>query len=262
MDYWKPNRFSDYFLTMANAEANELISFANHLSFIHIKNGLNRIQFQDEIKLFVDTQIEIIRKGSSDDECQKCIQNLKEEYKNLHKQDQLLASGQAVLQASIHFVKEGDFWGYIINGVGVVLSGLQVVAGFGVMAASAATGNIIGVGFGAMLSLHGVNSIQESIINLITHKNDAQGFLKEGYIGAARFLGFDQKTGDIAYSGMDLALSAYGMFRLIRKPDVFRLFYYLDADFVLGMKDMSRFELGVEIYNNSMAIKSIYSNEQ
>lgn len=261
MDYWKPNRFKDYFLTMANAEANQLISTSNHLSLIHLSDGYNRIQFQDEIKIFINAQIDLIRHGSSDDECQQCIQNLKEEHQNLTRQDQLLRTGQAALHASIQFVQQEDLWGYVINGVGVVLSGLQVVAGFGVMAASAATGNIIGVGFGAMLTLHGINGVQEGVINVITGKNDAQGFLKDGYIGAAKFLGFDQKTGEIAYSSMDLALSAYGMFRLIRKPETFRLFYYMNSDFVRGVKDMSRFELGVEIYNDSMAIKSIYDNK-
>nr|WP_242458948.1 DUF4225 domain-containing protein [Pantoea agglomerans] len=49
------------------------------------------------------------------------------------------------MHASVQFVQQGDIWGYVINGVGVVLNGLQEVAGFGVMAASAATGNIIGV---------------------------------------------------------------------------------------------------------------------
>jgi hypothetical protein len=260
MDYWKPNRFKDYFLTMAHAEANQLLNTANHLSMIHLLNGYNRTQFQEEMKVFVNAQIETIKSGCSDDECQQCIQNLKEERKNLVTQDHLIRTRQATLQASVQFVQRGDFWGYVINGVGVVLSGLQVVAGFGVMAVSAATGNIIGVGFGAMLSLHGINGVQESVINVITGKNDAQGFLKEGYIGAAKFLGFDQKTGQIAYSSMDLALSAYGMFRLILKPQTFRLFYYLNSDFVRGVRDMSRFELGVEIYNDSMAIKSIYDN--
>ncbi len=261
MDYWKPDRFKDYFLTMAHAQANQLLSTTNHLSLIHLSDGYNRIQFQDEVKIFVNAQMDTIRSGATDEECQQCIQNLKEEHRNLMRQDQLLRTGQAALHASLKFVQQGDFWGYVINGVGVVLSGLQVVAGFGVMAASAATGNIIGVGFGAMLTLHGVNGVQEGVMNVITGKNDAQGFLKDGYIGAARFLGFDQKTGEIAYSSMDLALSAYGMFRLIRKPETFRLFYYINSDFVRGVRDMSRFELGVEIYNDSLALKSIYDNK-
>lgn len=144
MDYWKPDRFKDYFLTMAHAEANQLLRSSNYLFLIHLSDGYNRIQFQDEMKIFVNAQMDTIRTGASGDECQQCIQNLKEEHRNLMKPDQLLRTGQEALHASVKFVRQGDLWGYVINGVGVVLSGLQVVAGFGVMAASAATGNIIG----------------------------------------------------------------------------------------------------------------------
>lgn len=91
----------------------------------------------------------------------------------------MLSSGYAALHASVQFVKNGDVWGYIVNGVGVVLGGMQMVAGFGVAAASFATGNIIGVGFGAMLVLHGANSTQEGFKNIINHTDDAQGFLKK-----------------------------------------------------------------------------------
>lgn len=59
---------------------------------------------------------------------------------------------------------------------------------------------------------------------------------------------------------MDLLLSAYGIIRLIRKPEARRLFHYLNTDYVRGIKNMSRFELGVEIYNDSMALKSLYDN--
>jgi len=54
-----------------------------------------------------------------------------------------------------------------------------MVTWFGVAAASFATGNIIGVGFGAMLVLHGTNSTQEGFKNIINHTDDAQGFLKK-----------------------------------------------------------------------------------
>ncbi|MFV9686975.1 DUF4225 domain-containing protein [Pantoea graminicola] len=58
------------------------------------------------------------------------------------------------------------------------MSGLQVVAGFEVIAASAATANLTGVEFGAMLSLHRVNGIQETVMNVITGKN-YPGVVKE-----------------------------------------------------------------------------------
>lgn len=64
----------------------------------------------------------------------------------------------------------------------------------------------------------------------------------------------------MAYTAMDLSLSAYGMLRLVLKPQTYRLFHYLSSDYVRGIKDMSRFNLGVEIYNDSRALKSMYDN--
>ncbi|WP_052018698.1 DUF4225 domain-containing protein [Erwinia mallotivora] len=84
--------------------------------------------------------------------------------------------------------------------------------------------------------------------------------MKKAYIGSAQFLGFDEKVGELAYTSMDLSLSVYGMVRLVMKPQTYRLFHYLSTDYVRGIKDMSRFDLGVEIYNDSLSLKSIYDN--
>ncbi|MFE0585095.1 hypothetical protein [Pantoea vagans] len=124
MEYWKLDRFKYYFLTMDNTESNQLLISSNHLSLIYLSDGYNRIQFQDEMKIFVNAQMDTIRTGASDDECQQCVQNLKEEHRNLMKPDQLLRTVRAALHASVKFVRQGDIWGYVINGVGVVLIGL------------------------------------------------------------------------------------------------------------------------------------------
>jgi len=257
-NYWDKNKLSTYFLTMANIEAQRLYSKATEACFIHLRSGFTQMAFLDDIKRFIDTQLSTIRSVSSEKECQECLKNIQDVHKNLSIQDQMLRSGYAALHASVQFVKNGDVWGYIVNGVGVVLGGMQMVAGFGVAAASFATGNIIGVGFGAMLVLHGANSTQEGFKNIINHTDDAQGFLKKGYVAGAQFLGFDKKTGEIAYTSMDLLLSAYGMGRLVLKPDTFHLYYYLGSDYVRGIKDMTRLDLGIEIYNDYGALQNLY----
>ncbi|WP_353887291.1 DUF4225 domain-containing protein [uncultured Pantoea sp.] len=61
---------------------------------------------------------------------------------------------------------------------------------------------------------------------------------------------------------MDLALSACGMLRLIRKPETLRLYYYINSDFMRGVTDMSRFALGVKIYNDYSDLKSIHDNKK
>lgn len=260
-NYWDKNRFSSYFLTMANLEAQQLYSKATEVSFVHLKSGFTQMAFQDDVKRFIDAQLSAIRSAGSESVCQECLKNLQEEHKNISMQDQMLRSGQAVLHASVQFIKSDGVWHYVINGVGVVLGSLQVIAGIGVIEASLATGMVFGAGFGALLVAHGANSIQESALNLYHGVDNSQGFMKKTYIAGAAFLGFDQKTGELTYSVMDLGLSAYGMGRLIMKPESWRLFRYLRTDYVRGIKEMSRFDLGVEIYNDSMTIKSLVGNE-
>ena len=259
-NYWNKKRFSSYFLTMANLEAQQLYSRANEVSLIHLRDGFTQMAFQDDVRRFIDAQLGTIRASGSEDECQQCLIHLQEEHKNLSIQDQMLRSGQAALHASVQFIKSDKVWHWVINGVGIVLSTMQVVAGLGVIVASAATGNVIGIGFGALLSLHGFNGVVEGAVNLKTGNDDAIGPLKKAYIGGAKFLGFDEKVGEMAYTSMDLALSVYGMARLVMKPQTYRLFHYLSTDYVRGIRDMSRFDLGIEIYNDSLSLKSIYDD--
>ncbi len=259
-NYWDKDRFSRYFLTLANLEAQQLYSKATEAAFIHLKDGFTQVAFQDEVKRFIDAQLDAIRSASSEIECQQCLRNLQDEHKYLSLQDQMLRSGEAALHASVQFIKNDKVWHWVINGVGVVLGGMQVVAGLGVAAVSFATGNVIGTGFGAMLILHGANGVVESSLNLFTGKNDAQGFLRKFYIGGAEFFGFDQRLAELAYTSMDLLLSVYGMARLIIKPQQYRLFHYLSTDYVRGIKDMSRLDLGIEAYNDTLSIKTLYDD--
>ncbi|MEW5290935.1 DUF4225 domain-containing protein [Erwinia papayae] len=261
-NYLDRNKDRNYFLTMANLEASALASTANFVSNIHLKDGLIRMNFQDEITGFINAQISTIQNSTSDDECQQCIQNLKKEHESLSLQDRMLVTGEAVLHASVQLVNNGKFWGYVMNGVGIVLSSFQVLAGLGVFTASLGMGAVVGAGFGALLMLHGANGIEESVLNLINGKDDNEGFLKKKYIQAAEFMGFDQNVGEIAYSSMDLALSLYGIVRLVRKPQAWRLFYYLNSDFIRGFHEMSRKELFIEVYNDTISIKSIYDSNQ
>ncbi|QKJ86541.1 DUF4225 domain-containing protein [Paramixta manurensis] len=253
-NYWNEKRFSSYYLTMANLEANQLTGVANTISLIHLKDGFVRIQFQDNIKSFINAQINAIRYAKSEKECQVCLQNIQQEREYLTIQDRMLRSGEAALHASIALVKTGDVWGYIIKGVAVVLSGLQIAAGIGVMM----TLNPAGLVFGAMLTAHGFNGVQESFENMKNETDSSVGFLKEGYRIIAQFIGCDRRMGEIAYHSMDIALSAYGIFRLTLKPQSWRLFHYLNQDYVRNFNNMTSLELGIEIGNDTASVKSIY----
>ncbi|PWC10281.1 DUF4225 domain-containing protein [Brenneria corticis] len=252
------NRFSNYFLSMANLEAQNLRSTVYAVSAFNIKDGLTRVRFQTEIQAFIDTQLRTIRNSNSQSECQECLQNLKIERDYLLIQDRMLRSGQAVIHASVELIKgyEKEI-GYIINGIGVVVGVFQVVVGFGIMAGSVATGNVLGIGAGFMITMHGINSVEEKVYALLGEK-DHTGFVKSGYIATAEFLGFDQRVGREAYTGLDVALSVYGLARLTLKPDTWRLFRYMNTDYVRNFQNMSKTALALKIVGNGPKLKLMY----
>ena len=66
--------------------------------------------------------------------------------------------------------------------------------------------------------------------------------------------------GDIAYGTLELGLSAYGVGRLVLKPDAWRLFRYVRTDYVRGYENASKTALSFEVLSNGVTIKSMYSD--
>lgn len=89
----------------------------------------------------------------------------------------------------------------------------------------------------------------------------SEGFLKEKYIETAKFIGFDAKTGSIAYSSMDIALSGYGLARSVLKPNAYRLFTFMPSDFVRNYKNMSVPALTIEAMGDVLSIRSAINAE-
>lgn len=239
-NYLDKNRFKNYFLVMANAEANQLVSIANSLSLLHLKDGAVRMKFQDEIRHFANLQLNTISSATSDQQCQECIQNLKKESHYLSIQDSMLRMGQASISSSIRFYHDNEkIIGYVIDGIGVVLSGLQIVAGAGVLVGSAATGNVIGVIAGSTLIMNGIGSGIESIGKLRGIPSPSNP-VRNAYEDIADFLGFDQRLGLLAYQVVDLTTSYYGIFKLTLKPQAWRLYKYLPTDYYRKVQIMSK----------------------
>ena len=244
--YTGGNRISGYFQTMASLEVNLLMNTALAVSGFHIKDALTRIRFQDNVRDFGKLQLAAIRNGATEQECQQCIRNIREEHNNLKIQDRMLRTGESLLTASVRIYEEnGKFVGYVIDFVGVVISGLQVAGGIGVIASSVPTGNVLGIIAGATLVLNGVSSAAEGIQKL-AGKEHAVNFMRDGFEGSAEFLGFDRKVGLLAYQLVDLSTSYYGMFKLSLKPDAWRLYRYLAPDFMRQVTTMSRAALAIK----------------
>lgn len=240
------NRFSSYFLAMANAETNSLMNTAIAVSAFHLSDALTRVRFQEEVRDFARRQINVIRNNANDEECQRCIQNIREERDNLLIQDRMLRTGESVVTASIKIYQENEkVVGYIIDGIGVAVSGLQIVAGIGVLATSIPTGNVIGIVAGATLILNGTSSALEGV-QKIAGVEKPINFMRDAYENSAEFLGFDPRLGLLAYQFVDLTTSYYGMFKLTLKPDVWRLYRYTAPDFHRKVTTMSRNALAIK----------------
>lgn len=239
-NYWDTKRSSGYFLTMANLEARQLINIATTLSHFHLKDALLRVKFQDEVREFARLQLRTIHTAASDEQCQSCIQNLKQESHSLKVQDRMLRTGEAVVSSSVKFYHDHEkVIGYVIDGIGVVLSGVQIAAGVGLVMGSISTGNVFGIIAGATLVMNGVGSGIESINHLtgVVHPSNP---IKNKYEEAAHFLGFDKRLGLLAYQVVDLTTSYYGIFKLTLKPEAWRLYKYLPADYYRKVQAMSK----------------------
>lgn len=239
-NYWDTRRLSNHFLTIANLEANQLVNAATSLSQFHLKDALLRVKFQDEVREFARLQLHTIRTSTSDDQCQECIQNLKQESQHLKIQDRMLRTGEAVISSSVKFYHDNEkIIGYVIDGIGVVLGTLQLVAGVGVFAGSLVSGNVIGIIAGSALITNGAGAMAESIDKLRGVPNPSNP-VKEAYEDSAEFLGFDRRLGLLTYQVVDLTTSYYGIVKLTLKPEAWRLFKYLPTDYYRKVQVMSK----------------------
>ncbi|WP_016585006.1 DUF4225 domain-containing protein, partial [Yersinia pestis] len=113
---------------------------------------------------------------------------------HLSKQDSMLSLKQAKVYISAKIEEHDKVIGYVIDGIAVIVGGLQMVAGSGILLGSIASGNIVGIIVGAHLILNGASSLSEGVQRLRGNKNTT-GFMQDAYMGTAEFFGFERKTG-------------------------------------------------------------------
>ncbi|PWC14964.1 hypothetical protein B4923_02685 [Brenneria roseae subsp. americana] len=230
---------NQYFLAMAQAAAFDLMKTARIVSSRHIKDLFLKAKFEDEIRRFSNGNLDAVRNASSPSECQIAISNIREECANIEKQGTMLSLEKAKVFITVNMEKREKEIGYTINAIGVIVGGAQIVSGFGVIASTA---TYIGKFIGANIVLNGVSSSMESFLHLIGRDNSV-GFMKSGYMHTAEFLGFDKKSGLLAYHSVDLVSSFYGIVKLTLKPDAWRLFKYIPSDYYRKINTMSRASL-------------------
>ncbi|VVO04462.1 hypothetical protein PS718_02931 [Pseudomonas fluorescens] len=219
----------DYWM-VSNAAAN-LANQACTLSARHIKDGTLRIQFNREVSYYARGVVNDVAQGRKSSE--QGLKDIKDE------QNSLLSQSMEVAQ----------------RGVGAIAGALQFVAGAGICYGSVGTLCLFA---GVPMMAHGANNVYENGRNLWEGRSDTQGPVRKGYQKVAKFIGGGAFEGNMAYGTIDLGLSVYGAGRLILKPDAWRLFRYVRADYVRGHEGSSKISLLIESVSGAATVDALY----
>lgn len=241
--------------TMVNLEARKLINAANTLSAFHLKDGLTRIHFVQEIKEVVEQQFAAARRAKSDEECMVCIKNLRAETDSLEEQGRMLRTNVAKLYAKVEFVREDNkIVGYVISAVNVVLSGIEVAVGLTLIGSMTP----LGILAGAVLVTDGANGISKEISHYAMNNKTSEGLVADAAMSTAEFMGFSRNSGLGIYKSISLAANVYSIFGLFRGPGTWRLFRYLPADYYRKVSVMSHPKLTMKITGYGVKAKVIF----
>jgi hypothetical protein len=216
---------------MVSAAAGKLGNQASTLGVKHIKDGTLRLQFNREVSYYAKSIVDDVSKGEKTPE--QGLQDLKNEHSSLLNQS----------------------WEVTKKGAGAIAGAMQVITGGGICYASLGTLCLVA---GVPLMAHGANNIYENGRNLLEDRTDAEGPVRKGYQALAQSLGHEEREGNLAYSSVDLGLSAYGLSRYILKPDAWRLFRYIRTDYMRSYKGMGVSAWGLEIHTDFQTGKQIY----
>lgn len=219
-DYW-----------MVSAAAGKLGSQASTLGVRHIKNGTLRLQFNREVAYYAKSIVNDVSQGKKSPE--QGLQELKNE------QTSLLSQSLEIAQ----------------KGVGAIAGAFQIATGAGICYGSAGTLCLFA---GAPMMAHGANNLYENGRNLLENRSDTQGPVRRVYQEGTKLLGSGALEGDMAYGAVDLGLSAYGVVRMVLKPDAWRLFRYVNTDYIRSYKTMGSSALILEGVSDGVTGRPMY----
>ncbi len=234
----------------------DIKELALSLGLEYLSNHSSRHRFFSEIEKltsYVENEVKINCMSLNG-----AINILNKELDFLKEQRFRIVSGRAIQYAKMEKIKIDRGMNIALKQVGFIGGGTQVVAGYGVCAASL---GFACAAFGSPLIAHGLNNVYENGHYLLFRK-DKVGFARGAYRYVAGKLGFSDKDADYAYYGVDLALSAYGMGRNVLREDSFRLFKHINNDFIVGWREMGKVPLLTEISVDGATSYGIYKMSQ
>ena len=197
---------------MVSTAAEKLGEQACTLGLRHIQNGTLRLQFNREVAYYAKSIINDVSEGKKSPE--QGLKELKDEQNSLFAQS----------------------WEVAKKGIGAVAGAMQFAAGAGICYGSLATLCLVA---GVPIMAHGANNVYENGRNLWEGRSDTEGPVRKGYQAAAKAVGYGAREGNMAYGSADLAMSVYGVTKLVLKPDAWRLFIYIRTDYVRAYRNTS-----------------------
>ncbi|ABS48882.1 MULTISPECIES: DUF4225 domain-containing protein [Yersinia pseudotuberculosis complex] len=215
---------------------NELDQVKNSIASKFIKWSLIKDQFISEVTRYSSDITAKVNTGEITTET--AIKLLDKELSDLRNQDEEMTRERVkqavIIKASVkknNDVKRREIVSLTIAGVGFVTAGLQIVAGVGMV------GSVAGTIPGALLIAHGTNNIIENGYYIL-YRESYTGPLKFLYEGVGAQFGLSKSDADVMYTAVDIALSINGIMSYKLTEDAARLYRYVNADLLWGLKSM------------------------
>lgn len=218
-------------LAEVNQAAVDLQGFACTLSARHIQDGMLRLQFNREVAYYAQGIVRDVETGIKNHE--DGLKAIKDEQKSLYDRSEAL------------FIKSIG----LAAGFAQMTTALMLCGKGSKLVCRVAS---------SVMATHGVNNTLENTRNLMEDRSDAEGPVRLLYQNIATTVGGSKSQGNIAYGTMDMGLSAYGAFRMVPKPDAWRLWHYLKTDLTQGYKTASGVSLFIDSASTGVITKIIY----
>lgn len=215
--------------------AGNLTNQACTISARHIQDGIVRLQFNREVAYYARSIVRDVEEGRKT--VDQGLIEIKEEQRSLMSQSMEVAR----------------------KGVGLIAGALQFKTGAEICAASLGTLCVVA---GLPMIAHGSNNVYENGRNLWEGRSDTEGPVRKFYRDTAMALGWEKEDGDFAYGMFDLGTSVYSTWRLVLKPDSWRLFRYIDTDYVRGFTRMGPGTKAVDSGASALTIDQLYKAKE
>ncbi|MCW7764576.1 DUF4225 domain-containing protein [Photorhabdus luminescens] len=225
---------------------NELMVLMNSVANKYVKWSLAKDHFISEVMAYCQENTSKINTGEIS--ISEAIALLDEEIQSLEEQDAML-SQKRVRQAIVVKKKvnnenargrNDETANLIISWIGFVSGSIQLVGGF------LAVDSGVGAALGASLMAHGFNNIVESGYYIL-YRESYTGPVKFVYEGVGeKAFGMDKRDADVVYTSVDVGMSINGLLGYKLEPDSQRLYRYINADLLWGLKNQGIKMMGTE----------------